>query len=819
MIKNKIYKLMFQNGLFSINNNQNQSSGQFSLFSNNNTNQNQLFSNPNNNQRNGIFSNNLNRAPSIFGDSSNNNNSYFNSNFSFNNNNNNNAIFNAQNANFGNGQNPNKVFVLPTLDTIPTTIYNQYKETLITDLNSKDKLNFKYISITADGALCNFSFEEIRYKDMNLLKNGHITSTMSNTNNNISNISFGVPSLNNQGYIFSNNNQIGNENNSNNVGSIFKNINDNNQNCLFGNNVKSIFGTNNITQFRNNNKTLFGINPNSTNLLGNNNNNNTNSTSLFGNNNNNNTNSTSLFGNNNNTNSTSLFLNNNNNNNNTNSTSLFLNNNNTNSTSLFGNNNNNDLFGNNIPTTSLFGNNNNSNSTGLFRNMNSNNLFNSNSFEMNKPNINSNLFNNNLFNNQNNINEINPYYINPHPIGKLFYEENPFLVNKDINNYIYGRERKNKPLFSESINDYLNKKDNQRDDEYESYKEFKDFLNYKRMQKKYRNTIDKEYYESPKKDIPLIEKKIRQSFEPIRSEKLLLRNKAHSFDMSKKYESRIISNLETSFNKNLDLEDFPKRKKETNSLNIHIQINEPYRVTFSINATKNSKTKEFKEKICETLTQKNSKYKNIIPNSFILMKKYSIVKENELIENCGLENGDTLYIILKESIIKNENISTKNQIIFEAPKTIKKNELASLDKIPILTKAGYKTNPSMTLIYRMTLDELENVENFSIENENGKIEFESKVNLSSLNLDAIVEIRPGVVSLYDKKNTLFIPSPGFGLNKKATIHLYNISELHSENEGDVLSLKFQEERIKEIGGKFIDYNSDNEEFIYEVEHF
>ena len=459
--------------------------------------------------------------------------------------------------------------------------------------------------------------------------------------------------------------------------------------------------------------------------------------------------------------------------------------------------------------------------------MNSNNLFNSNSFEMNKPNINSNLFNNNLFNNQNNINEINPYYINPHPIGKLFYEENPFLVNKDINNYIYGRERKNKPLFSESINDYLNKKDNQRDDEYESYKEFKDFLNYKRMQKKYRNTIDKEYYSSPKREIPIIEKKIRQSFEPIRSEffkkkvkneKLLLRNKAHSFDMSKKYESRIISNLETSFNKNLDLEDFPKRKKETNSLNIHIQINEPYRVTFSINATKNTKTKEFKEKICETLTQKNSKYKNINPNSFILMKKYSIVKEKELIGNCGLENDDTLYIILKESIIKNDNI-TISQIKFEVPKTIKKNELASLDKIPILTKSGYKTNPSMTLIYRMTLDELENVENFSIENENGKIVFESKVNLSSLNLDTIVEIKPGIVSLYDKNNTLFIPSPGFGLNKKATIHLYNISELHSDNEGDVLSLKFQEERIKEIGGKFINYNSDNEEFIYQVEHF
>ena len=37
--------------------------------------------------------------------------------------------------------------------------------------------------------------------------------------------------------------------------------------------------------------------------------------------------------------------------------------------------------------------------------------------------------------------------------------------------------------------------------------------------------------------------------------------------------------------------------------------------------------------------------------------------------------------------------------------------------------------------------------------------------------DTIVEIKPGIVSLYDKNNTLFIPSPGFGLNKKATIQI------------------------------------------------
>ena len=37
----------------------------------------------------------------------------------------------------------------------------------------------------------------------------------------------------------------------------------------------------------------------------------------------------------------------------------------------------------------------------------------------------------------------------------------------------------------------------------------------------------------------------------------------------------------------------------------------------------------------------------------------------------------------------------------------------------------------------MTFDELSNVENFSIENENGKMKFKSKVNLTYLDLDVI----------------------------------------------------------------------------------
>ncbi len=394
---------MFQNGLFSSNNNQNQTS----LFANINSNQNQLFSNSNNNERNNIFSLNSNPLP-LFGLHSNNNNTLFNTNFS--------PPTNNQNSLFSTNQNR---FVLPTLDVIPTTIYNQYNMYSITDINSKDKQTFKYIAITANPEFSNFSFEEIRYKDMNLLKNGHKTPTNFNTNNNnvlfgfnnnYGNVSFGVSSLNNQQRTFS---SI--QNNSSNTGGIFGNIkNDNNTNntCTFSNN-NNLFINNNI----NKNHTLFG------------NNNNTNNNTLFENK----TNTTSLFGNNNNTNTNSLFASN------------------------------------------------------LFKNDN-------------KTNLESNTFN--LFNYPSNNDQINSYYMNP-PVRTLFSEENPNLFNQDIYNYVYGRERKNKPLFSQSINDYSNKKDNQRDDEYESYKEFKDFLNYKRMQKKYKNSIDKEYHSSPKKDIQL----------------------------------------------------------------------------------------------------------------------------------------------------------------------------------------------------------------------------------------------------------------------------------------------------------------------------
>ena len=73
----------------------------------------------------------------------------------------------------------------------------------------------------------------------------------------------------------------------------------------------------------------------------------------------------------------------------------------------------------------------------------------------------------------------------------------------------------------------------------------------------------------------------------------------------------------------------------------------------------------------------------------------------------------------------------------------------------------------------MTLDELENVEIFSIYNEHGRIDFEGLTNLTNLNLDQIVSIGEKSITVYQNGDLDFKPAIGQGLNKPAVLRLYN----------------------------------------------
>jgi uncharacterized ubiquitin-like protein YukD len=157
------------------------------------------------------------------------------------------------------------------------------------------------------------------------------------------------------------------------------------------------------------------------------------------------------------------------------------------------------------------------------------------------------------------------------------------------------------------------------------------------------------------------------------------------------------------------------------------------------------KLKDLKIQIVDYLKEKYKSFKKINTNSFILMKKYSLLKDSNTLSESDVKDGDIIHILLKENFSSfnqpgvgsddNKEVSSKrNSNLKESPsrkesrtekKTKKsKNELAPIDKLPTLTKVGYKTIPDFPTICRMSLDELENVENFTIYNDYGEIKFE-----------------------------------------------------------------------------------------------
>ena len=644
---------------------------------------------------------------------------------------------------------------------------------------------------------------------------------------------FGNSQQNNKGGLFSNSNSTqgglfgNNNNNQQSTGGLFGNTNNNNQQNsggLFGNvsnqsNSNSLFKTSTTGG-------LFGstnTQPSSGGLFGNTNTQPTNTGGgLFGNN------STSLFGG-------------NNNNNQQKSSSLFGGTTQTSSGSLFGNTSNStSLFG-NQQSSSLFSNPNNQPKLNLFGQPTQQNQSSSSLFSTPQQNQSTSLFGSTptpLFTNM---------YSSQIPVMPVFQPIPLQVQNEALNQYIFGLQKTKTltQIISELQNDYNSTKKRKDFEEYNEHinydnymtdrlSEFKDFLKFKRNNNKIRvkKSTQQPINTNTEKDVIVFKESNNDNnkalFEPIRSDffkkqrrDIKLKPKAHSCDMTKLAETKIISNLETSFDRHINFKDFPSCKvPDSPFLELFIQITEPYRATFSLKVNREAKFSLLKSTIADTLKQKNIKYNDITSTSFFLMKKYAIVKETNTVKESDLEDKDTLFIILKESISKSEvsYTSFKDSIVASAKKkTKKKSELAPVEKLPILTNTEYKINPDLKAISRMTLEELEQIDNFSISNKNGKIEFEETIDLTGVNLDQIVNILPGRVELYKNNNISFLPQPGKGLNKKAVIHLYNISD--NDDVESELSLQYLQEKTKEINGEFKSFNRDSREYIYKVDHF
>ena len=275
--------------------------------------------------------------------------------------------------------------------------------------------------------------------------------------------------------------------------------------------------------------------------------------------------------------------------------------------------------------------------------------------------------------------------------------------------------------------------------------------------------------------------------------------KNQSVDFAQRDESsQILNNIEFQVG-NLLLE----RKSDLNNLNDFIEINvilqDPIKYITKIKINKNKPVKLLKKSIADELCEKNPPmFRKIKEDSFLLMKNFAIIRDENTIQAAKLQDGDTVYILLhekfeqfkikedsssklnrKESNISNANDSKKKKSAVKVRENKElKSELAPIDKLPKLERKGYYTIPSYSEICRMSLKELENIENFTIFNEFGKIVFEGFTDLTELNIDQIVNISEREITLYRNGRDKITPEIGKGLNKPANIYMF---KLYPEN--------------------------------------
>ncbi|CAK76167.1 unnamed protein product (macronuclear) [Paramecium tetraurelia] len=135
---------------------------------------------------------------------------------------------------------------------------------------------------------------------------------------------------------------------------------------------------------------------------------------------------------------------------------------------------------------------------------------------------------------------------------------------------------------------------------------------------------------------------------------------------------------------------------------------------------------------------------------------------------------------------------------------------------PILTKQGYYTLPD---INQLTINQLKNVEDFTIFNEFGSLRWDSPTNLLYINLDRIVDIQDSKVEVYDldQIHEYLKPKVNKKLNKSCLITLKVPITINKDNYET--EHKFLQQKCKEQNIELIEIDQIKQQFIVRVDHF
>lgn len=228
----------------------------------------------------------------------------------------------------------------------------------------------------------------------------------------------------------------------------------------------------------------------------------------------------------------------------------------------------------------------------------------------------------------------------------------------------------------------------------------------------------------------------------------------------------------------------------------------------------------------------------------------STVKSSVRFENNGEKTGLTPVTTTSPSSIsptkvdsasKNKNIestnihsspSSRSSIVF--PREYEKNDISSnkyqdtqaLVAVnnesgpPMLTKEGYHTIPDIATLQNLSDEDLSQVKNFTIyRHEYGKICWEGLIDVRGLDLDNIVSIDFKEVRVYEDNADFPSPPLGIGLNRPATITLYQIFPKKISPEHN----RVYENKLRQFcdnnEAEFISYDADLGEWVFLVKHF
>jgi hypothetical protein len=182
-----------------------------------------------------------------------------------------------------------------------------------------------------------------------------------------------------------------------------------------------------------------------------------------------------------------------------------------------------------------------------------------------------------------------------------------------------------------------------------------------------------------------------------------------------------------------------------------------------------------------------------------LVLRNKVLKGNLTLVQAGVRDRDSLDLVM-----------------IELPKK-KQFELAPTEMLPKLTTSGYSLQPSNIDLARMTLDQLRSVENFTVQNQHGKIEFEGTTDVTRLDIDQIVQIEASSVCVYPDEVDVPKPKEGHGLNKPAKVTLYNCKPKKPiPTEQFIAKIK---KYCTERACEFISYNPGSGTWSFKVKHF